>query len=119
MIRKYDADSILWNWARWCWSGETVGNMSQFIPYEDNPTPINSQQAEKVERLHKTLPQHEQMVVIAEYTQRNGIFTGLSARRRRERAQRWIKSITGVWLREDEYKLHLGLFKNLVEREVA
>ena len=57
-MRKYDADSILWNWVRWCWSGEAVGNMSQFIPYEDNPQPINARQAEKVEQLHKTLPQH-------------------------------------------------------------
>lgn len=118
-MRKYDADSILWNWARWCWSGETVGNMSQFIPYEDNPTPINTEQAEKVERLHKTLPQHEQMVVIAEYTQRNGIFAGLSVRQRRERAQRWINTVTGVWLRECEYIQSLDRFKGLVDREVA
>lgn len=118
-MRRYDADSILWNWARWCWSGETVGNMSQFIPYEDNPTPINTDQAEKVERLHKTLPQHEQMVVIAEYTQRNGIFAGLNAKQRLEKAQRWINSVTGVWLREAEYSQRLDLFKDLVYREVA
>lgn len=118
-MRKYDADSILWNWARWCWSGETVGNMSQFIPYEDNPTPINTEQAEKVERLHKTLPQHEQMVVIAEYTQRNGIFAGLNTKQRREKAQRWINSVTGVWLRECEYTQNLNRFKSLVGGKVA
>ncbi len=93
--------------------------MSQFIPYEDNPTPINIEQAEKIEQLHKKLSQSEQMVVIAEYTQRNGMFAGLNAKQRREKAQRWINSVTGVWLRECEYIQSLDRFKDLVDREVA
>ncbi|MCQ9618377.1 hypothetical protein L1889_18225 [Paenalcaligenes niemegkensis] len=118
-MRSYDADSILWNWARWCASGESVGNMEHVVPFEDEYRPINVDQAVAVERLHKTLPHHEQMVVIAEYPQRNGLFAGLQAKQRREKAQRWIKSVTGVWLREHEYKLYVGLFRDLIWREVA
>lgn len=122
MTRPYDADSILWNWARWCASGERVGNMLDVVPYDDEEEAlkpgIEVQQAEAVDRLHKTLPHHEQMIIIAEYPQRHGFFHGLPARQRREKAQRWIQDVTGVWIREPEYKLYLGLFKELVWREV-
>ena len=77
------------------------------------------EQAEQVDRLHKALPHHEQMIVIAEYPQRHGFFRGLPARQRREKAQRWIQDVSGVWSREPEYKLYLGLFKELVWRELA
>lgn len=121
-MQRYDADSILWNWARWCASGERVGNMADVVPYDEDEEArkpgINVQQAEAVDRLHLTLPHHEQMIVIAEYPQRNGRFAGLPARQRREKAQRWIQDVTGVWIREPEYKLYLGIFKELVWREV-
>ncbi|WP_394065407.1 hypothetical protein [Alcaligenes sp. WGS1538] len=96
--------------------------MLDVVPYDDEEEAlkpgIEVQQAEAVDRLHKTLPHHEQMIIIAEYPQRNGRFAGLPARQRRERAQRWIQDVTGVWIREPEYKLYLGLFKELVWREV-
>lgn len=122
-MQRYDADSILWNWARWCASGERVGNMIDVVPYDEEEEKhrlaISIPQAIAVDKLHKSLPHHEQMIVIAEYPQRHRLFAGLHARQRREKAQRWISSVTGVWLREDEYKLYLGLFKGLVVREVA
>lgn len=121
-MQRYDADSILWNWARWCASGGRVGNMLDVVPYCDEEeavkTVILPEQAEQVDRLHKALPHHEQMIVIAEYPQRHGFFAGLPARQRREKAQRWIKTVTGVSIREPEYKLYLGLFKELVWRKV-
>lgn len=40
-MRRYDADSILWNWARWCASGEAVGNLAHVVPYDDEYRPIN------------------------------------------------------------------------------
>ena len=118
-MRRYDADSILWNWARWCASGEAVGNLAHVVPYDDEYRPINVEQALAVEQLHKTLPHHEGMIVTAEYPQRNGLFAELTPQQRLEKAQRWIKSVTGVWLREHEYKLYLGLFKDLVWRELG
>lgn len=121
-MQRYDADSILWNWARWCASGERVGNMLDVVPYcdeeEATKTAILPEQAEQVGRLHKTLPHHEQMIIIAEYPQRHGFFRGLPARQRREKAQRWIRDVTGVWIQEPEYKLYLGMFKELVWRKV-
>ena len=120
-MQRYDADSILWNWARWCASGERVGNMLDVVPYCDEEeavkTAILPEQAEQVDRLHKALPHHEQMIVIAEYPQRHGFFQGLPARQRREKAQRWIQDVTG-WIREPEYQLYLGLFKEQVWRKV-
>ncbi len=122
-MQRYDADSILWNWARWCASGERVGNMLDVVPHCDDEEALKPvilpEQAEQVDRLHKTLPHHEQMIIIAEYPQRHGFFRGLPARQRREKAQRWIKDVTGVWIQEPEYKLYLGLFKELVWREVV
>ncbi len=118
-MRPYDADSILWNWARWCGTGPTVGNMAPHYADDDNSERVDIRQAEEVDRLHKTLPHPEQMIVIAEYPQRNGRFEGLTAQQRREAAQRWVKSVTGVWVREVEYRLYVGLFKDLVWRELG
>lgn len=116
--RPIDADSILWNWARWCWSGETVGNMTPYVSWEDDPRPINHDQARIVEDMHCALPHHESMVITAEYPQKNAMFGGLHTRTRQEAAIRWIGQVTGVWLTENEYKMYLGLFKHQVEREL-
>lgn len=97
--------------------------MLDVVPYcdeeEASKPAVNTEQAEHVDRLHKELPHHEGMIVTAEYPQRHKRFAGLPARQRREGAQRWIKDVTGLWIREAEYKLYLGLFKELVCREVA
>jgi hypothetical protein len=97
--------------------------MLDVVPHCDDEEALKPvilpEQAEQVDRLHKTLPHHEQMIIIAEYPQRHGFFQGLPARQRREKAQRWIQDVTGVWIREPEYKLYLGLFKELVWRELA
>ena len=71
-MSQITSDCLLWNWARWCWSGETVGDMEKYIPWEDDPRPIMADHARKVDEMHQTLPWHERMVVIAEYSQRTG-----------------------------------------------
>lgn len=97
--------------------------MADVVPYdeaEEGQRPgVNARQAEAVDQLYQMLPHPEQMVIIAEYPQRNGRFAGMPARQRREKAQQWIQTATGVWIQEPEYKLYLGLFKELVWREVA
>ena len=118
MRRQISADDILWNWARWCWSGETVGNMEKYVSWEDDHRPINRDQAEAVEAMHRTLPHHEGMVITAEYPQKNALFAGMHTKQRQEAARRWIGQVTGVWLTEAEYKLYLGLFKNEIERRL-
>src|SRR5690606_642247 len=50
------ADDLLWNWARWCWAGETVGNMVPYQPHRDDFRPIMVEHAQAVERLHGALP---------------------------------------------------------------
>lgn len=112
------ADDLLWNWARWCWSGATVGNMQAYVPYEDDPRPIQVDQARIVDEMHQLLPWHERMVIISEYPQKNRRFADMHARQRMEAALRWIAQTTGVWLKEPEYKLYLGLFKDQVGREL-
>ncbi|PWF25043.1 hypothetical protein [Corticimicrobacter populi] len=112
-------EDLLWNWSRWQWSGPTVGNMSDCIPYEDvDPRPIVVDLARKVDDLHQELPLHERMIVTAEYPQRHERFAGMDARQRREAASRWIVEETGVSLTENEYKLYLGLFRDRVGRLV-
>lgn len=111
-------DDLLWNWARWCWSGETVGNMTPYVSREDDYRPINHDQARAVDAMHRSLPHHEGMVITAEYPQKNALFAGLPARQRQEAARRWIGSVTGVWLTEHEYKLYLGLFRGAVEEKL-
>ncbi|MFT0547479.1 hypothetical protein ACMHYO_14250 [Allopusillimonas ginsengisoli] len=118
MSNRMDADSLLWNWARWCWAGETVGNMTPYVSWEDDHRPINHDHARIVDALHQQLPHHERMVVIAEYPQKNRLFADMHAKQRTEAAQRWIERVTGVWLTEHEYSLYLGFFKDAVGRKL-
>lgn len=113
-----NADDYLWNWARWCWSGETVGNMERYVPWEDDYRPINIDHARAVQAMHESLPWHERMVIIAEYSQKNRLFKDMTASERLTAARRWIGQITGVWLGEPEYRLYLGLFKDDVSRKL-
>lgn len=112
------ADDLLWNWARAEWSGETVGNMAAYVPWEDDFRPINTDNARAVARLVAGLPHHERMVIIAEYPQKNVMFKGLPARERRDAARRWIAEVTGVRLTDHHYRLYLGLFKHTIERKM-
>ncbi|ANY17238.1 hypothetical protein [Bordetella pseudohinzii] len=118
-MEKLTGDDLLWNWARWCWSGATVGNMEAYVSREDDRRPINADHARAVEAMHASLPRHERMVIIAEYPQKNAKFGNLTAAQRRTAARRWIRSTTGVSLGETEYKLYLGLFRDQVERRLA
>jgi len=117
-MREMTADDLLWNWARWCWSGETVGNMTPYVSWEDDPRPINHEHAQIVDEMHRGLPHHEGMVITAEYPQKNALFSELHARARQESARRWIGQVTGIWLTEHEYKLYLGFFKDAVGRQL-
>lgn len=114
--RPVTADDLLWNWARWCWSGETVGNMERYVSWEGDYRPINHTQAQIIDAMHKGLPHHEGMVITAEYPQKNAMFGELHANARTEAARRWIGLVTGEWLTAHEYKLYLGLFKDEVKR---
>lgn len=116
--RGLTAEDLLWNWTRWCWSGATVGNMAQFIPEDDDVRPINNWHAQQVEALHAALPWHEQMIITAEYPQKNERFSGLDAGSRNDAARRWIVQMTGVDLTAVQYRLYLGFFKQAVERSV-
>jgi len=112
-------DDLLWNWARWTWTGGPVGNMDRFIHEDEDPgRAISESHAQQVEALHQALPHHERMAVIAEYPQKNAMFGDLPAHQRRARARRWIARVTGVSLTDAEYQLYVGLFRDLVEREV-
>lgn len=117
--RGLTADDLLWNWARWTWSGATVGNMAPVLRDDDVDTSeIYQPHAQAVERLHALLPWHERMVIIAEYPQRHARFGGKVAAARRQAARSWIFETTGVHLSDTDYKLYLGLFKIEVERKV-
>ncbi|AUT46993.1 hypothetical protein [Achromobacter sp. AONIH1] len=120
MAGVLSGDELLWNWARWCWSGSPVGNLPVHFSDsdEDEYRPILIDVAQGVELLHQALPQHEAMVIIAEYPQRHERFAGLDALSRMKKAQRWIKAATGVDLSDAHYKLYLGLFMEKVEREI-
>lgn len=113
------ADDLLWNWARWCWAGETVGNLQPYVPHQDTFQPILFDHALAVDRLHRALPRPDQMVVIAEYPQKNVRFGMLSATQRRVMARRWIGTTTGVWLTDEQYGLLLERFISVVERELV
>lgn len=116
-MQRIDADSLLWNWARWCNSGAVVGNMVDYIPFDDDdkPTPICAAHAEIVDRLHQLLPRPQRMIIIAEYPQRRIRFRGLGAKVRSEKARRWIYTATGIWIRDFEYQIKLCEFKKEVE----
>lgn len=118
-MSSLNGDDLLWNWARWTWSGTTVGNMTPYVSWEDDHRPINIDHARKVEEMHAALPWHERMVIIAEYPQKNAMFGELTAAERGVRARRWIADKTGVALTETEYKLYLGLFRGQVEWKLA
>ncbi|QTC00502.1 hypothetical protein JYG33_03275 [Alcaligenes sp. SORT26] len=117
-MQKLSGDDLLWNWARWCWSGETVGNMERYVPWEDDYRPINQDHAEAVNILYQCLPLYQAMVVQAEYTRKNSHFGNLSASERLVVARRWIRQITGAILRDEDYKRHLKGFRAKVEKEV-
>lgn len=117
-MSQLSPDCLLWNWARWSWSGATVGNMEKYVPWEDDHRPIMTDHARDVQAMHEALPWHERMVVIAEYPQKNCLFKDMSAGERLTAARRWIGQVTGVWLSEPEYKMYLGLFKDQVGRKL-
>lgn len=117
-MRQMTADDLLWNWARWCWTGETVGNMERYVSWEDDHRPINHDHALAVDKMHRVLPHHERMIITAEYPQKNAMFGDLHTRVRQEAARRWIGQVTGVWLSDHEYRLYLGLFKDAVGRRL-
>lgn len=112
------ADDLLWTWARWCWAGETVGNMAPYRAQRDDFKPLMIEHALAVDARHKALPRHEQMVIIAEYPQKNVRFGMLNAQQRRVLARRWIGVSTGVWMTDDEYGQHLAGFRERIEREL-
>lgn len=112
-------EDLLWNWARWSWSGATVGNMEAYVSWEDDHRPINYDHARAVEDMRAALPWHERMVVIAEYPQKNAKFGGMDPKARRRAAREGIADTTGVAINEAEYKLYLGLFRNQVERKLG
>ncbi|AVG38525.1 hypothetical protein [Achromobacter insolitus] len=118
-MNSLTGDDLLWNWARWTWSGTTVGNMEGYVSWEDDHRPILTDHALVVESMHAALPWHERMVIIAEYPQKNAMFGHLDARARIKAARNWIANTTGVALTETEYKLYLGLFRSQVERRLA
>lgn len=116
--RDLTADDLLHNWTRWVWSGSAVGNMEQHIPEDDDARPINHWHAQQVEALHAALPWHEQMVITAEFPQKNARFYGLDGFERNSAARRWIREQTRVDMTDVQYRLYLGLFKREVERKV-
>ena len=118
-MNKLTGDDLIWNWARWVWSGETVGNMERYVSWEDDHRPIYVDHAIAVEAMHAALPWHERMVIIAEYPQKNAKFGGHNARERVEAARRWIAEVTSVCLSDTEYRLYLGLFRDQVQRRLA
>jgi len=118
-MSRLTGDDLIWNWARWTWSGATVGNMEAYVSWEDDHRPIITEHAQIVDAMHAALPWHERMIIIAEYPQKNSMFGDFDARGRQRAARQWIANTTGVALTETEYKLYLGLFRGQVERRLA
>ncbi len=112
------AEDLMWNWARWCWVGATVGNMQPYVSYQDNYHPILVDDARAVDAMHRRLPHHEAMIITAEYPQRNVRFADMAAPERRRAAIRWILSVTGLQISEQQYQLYLGLFLHDVSRRL-
>ncbi|WP_424624453.1 hypothetical protein [Achromobacter marplatensis] len=118
MTSHLTGHDFLLNWARSENSGPSVGNMAPHF-HESEPRPVNEYHAQKVREMYQKLPWHEQMILQAEYSNRQRLFGDASAKERRPAAIRWIGQITGVWLNDTQYKLYLGLFRNEVERRLA
>ncbi|HEY9275411.1 YdaU family protein [Achromobacter sp.] len=57
LMSKLTADERRWNWARWTWSGATVGNMEAYLSEEEERRPVDHLQAMEVEAMHAALPQ--------------------------------------------------------------
>ncbi|MFJ1302401.1 hypothetical protein ACILG0_20765 [Pseudomonadota bacterium AL_CKDN230030165-1A_HGKHYDSX7] len=117
--RTLTGDDLLWNWARWTWSGATVGNMALHLSEDDEVRPINEHHARQVQAMHDTLPRHERMAVIAEYPQKHARFGELDARARSAAARRWIAEATGVTLSQAQYQIYVGMFREAVARRIA
>ena len=116
--RPLNGSDLLWNWARWCWTGETPGNMQRYVPQEDDHRPIMIDHARAVQALYERLSRHEMMIIQAEYTRKNSWFGHLSADGRRTVARRWIREVTGAVLRQEDYVRLLDAFRQRVEKEV-
>ncbi|WP_368648990.1 hypothetical protein ABRY95_13885 [Castellaniella ginsengisoli] len=116
--RPLNGHDLIWNWARWCWTGETPGNMQRYVPQEDDHRPIMVDHARAVQVLYERLSRHEMMIIQAEYTRKNSWFGHLSADGRRTVARRWIQEVTGAVLRQEDYVRLLDAFRDRVEREV-
>lgn len=116
--RPRSVEDLLWNWARWCWAGHTVGNMAPYVSYEDDYRPILEDDARVVDQMHRALPHHEGMIVTAEYPQRNVRFGSLDSVARRQAAMRWIYRVTGVHVSDQQYQMYLGFFEQAVARRL-
>ncbi|MDQ8033235.1 hypothetical protein [Bordetella genomosp. 1] len=118
--RTLTGDDLLWNWARWTWSGAVVGNMApHLIEDDDEARPINDYHAQRVQAMHDALPWHERMAVIAEYPQKHARFGALDARARAAAACAWIADTTGVVLTQAQYQIYVGMFREAVARRIA
>lgn len=115
---KFTGDDLLWNWVRWCWSGDTVGNMQPYVRDDDDFRPIHVAHALAVDALYQCLPREQALAVQAEYTRKNTWFRQHTPTERRVLARRWIQQATGRLVRDDEYLLWVADFKSKVEKEV-
>ncbi|RZS80642.1 hypothetical protein [Pigmentiphaga kullae] len=114
--RRLTVEDIMWSWARWCWQGETPGNMLRYYAEEIDTRGIVEEHAQGVEVLHKALPHPERMIIIAEYPQRNVRFWDMDTGQRRVAARRWISAVTGATLTDQQYQIYLGMFLDSVKR---
>lgn len=111
-------DDLLWNWARWCWSGQTVGNMERYVPWQEDFRPIHQDHALAVDAPYQRLPHYQAMVIQAEYPRKNAQYGHLTASERQATARLWIKKVTGAVLRDEDYRRHLMDFRITVEKEI-
>jgi len=114
------ADALLWNWARWCWQGETVGNMAVYFPEDERAfETIQQDHGQAVQDLYSRQHRYVQMAVTAEYPQKHVRFAGLDQGERQATACRWIKQATAVCLTGREYRLAVDQFRALIRRAAA
>lgn len=116
--RTLTGDDLLWNWARWAWSGTAVGNMAPYLSEAEVVRPINERHAQQVQSMYEMLPWHERMAVIAEYPQKHARFGALDAGARGTAARRWIAETTGVTLSQAQYQNYVGMFREAVARRI-